>query len=262
MLAVELSEHSTYNNCMDLKEFFKENKKVALAFSGGVDSAYLLSEALKAGADVRAYCVCSEFQPAFEFEDARRLTEFLGADLVQITQSVLGDETITSNPEDRCYHCKIRIMSAIKEAAWEDGYEILIDGTNASDDADDRPGMRALSELGVRSPLRECGITKEEVRAGAKAAGLDVWDKPAYACLATRVPHGEIISEAKLKGTEKAERILYDMGFRDFRVRWRGHDGLVQLKADQLDEGFDREDEIRTALGRIYDMVEIDEEPR
>ena len=259
---MELSPECTYNSCMTLKEFFELNPKIAVAFSGGVDSAFLLSEAVKAGADVRAYCVRSEFNPAFEFEDARKIADYLGADMVQITMSVLEDETVVSNPEDRCYHCKLHIMSRIKEAAADDGYDIISDGTNASDDADDRPGMKALKELGIISPLRLCGITKEEVREGARRAGLDIWDKPAYACLATRIPHGERITESKLKGTEKAERILYDMGFRDFRVRWRGNDALVQVKQDQLEEAFDRADEIRTALGRIYDWIEIDENPR
>ncbi|MBP3895686.1 MAG: ATP-dependent sacrificial sulfur transferase LarE [Mogibacterium sp.] len=247
---------------MELKDFFELNPKAAIAFSGGVDSAYLLSEAVRLGADVTAYCVHSEFQPAFELEDARRTAAQAGADLKIIELSVLGDDAITSNPEDRCYHCKSRIMGAIREAAFADGYEVLLDGTNASDDADDRPGMRALSELGIKSPLRECGITKDMVREAARAAGLDVWDKPAYACLATRVPTGEIISEAKLRSTEKAESLMMAMGFRDFRVRWRGHDALVQVTADQYDEAIARQHEIETALGRYYDHIEIDENTR
>lgn len=247
---------------MTLKEFFEQNPKAAIAFSGGVDSSYLLSEAVKLGADVKAYCVHSEFQPAFELGDARRAAEQAGAELEIIELSVLGEDAITLNPEDRCYHCKRRIMGAIKEAAFADGYELTLDGTNASDDADDRPGMRALKEFNIKSPLRECGITKDEVRKGAKEAGLDVWDKPAYACLATRVPTGEEITEAKLRSTEKAESIMFDMGFRNFRVRWRGHSGLVQVTEDQYEEALEREHEIQTALGRYYDYIEIDENTR
>ena len=247
---------------MGLREFIDHNPKFAVAYSGGVDSSYLLWAAIDAGADVKAYLVRSEFQPEFELEDARRVAEDIGADLVEISASVLEDETIASNPEDRCYHCKTRIMSAIKEAAAKDGYELIVDGTNASDEADDRPGMRALKEFGIRSPLRECNITKDEVRSRAKEAGLGNWDKPAYACLATRVPAGERITESKLKGTEKAEGLLFDMGFRDFRVRWRGHDALVQVREEQLAEAYAREDEIRTALGRICDYIEIDEKGR
>lgn len=149
---------------MTLTEFFKENKKAAIAFSGGVDSAYLLCAALKSGADVRAYYAKSAFQPQFELDDARRLAETLSADMRVLTLDVLADEAVAANPADRCYHCKRRIFSAIAAAAADDGYTLLLDGTNASDDAGDRPGMRALRELSVRSPLRECGLTKPEIR--------------------------------------------------------------------------------------------------
>lgn len=247
---------------MTLNEFFKLNPRAGIAFSGGADSAYLLAEAVRLGAEVTAYCVHSEFQPQFEIDDAIKVAGHLKAELKILEISILGDDAITANPPDRCYHCKKQIMGAIKEAAISDGYELLLDGTNASDDADDRPGMRALAEFGIRSPLRECGITKEEVRKGARAAGLDVWDKPSYACLATRVPEGELITQAKLRGAEKAESLMMAMGFRDFRVRWRGHDGLVQVKADQYDEAIARQHEIETALGRYYDYVEIDEKTR
>lgn len=247
---------------MTLNEFFKLNPRAGIAFSGGADSAYLLGEAVRLGAEVTAYCVHSEFQPDFEIDDAIRVAGHLKAELKILEISILGDDVITANPPDRCYHCKKRIMGAIKEAAASDGYELLLDGTNASDDADDRPGMRALAEFGIRSPLRECGITKEEVRKGAREAGLDIWDKPSYACLATRVPEGELITQAKLRGAEKAESLMMAMGFRDFRVRWRGHDGLVQVKADQCEEALARQHEIETALGRYYDHVEIDEKTR
>ena len=247
---------------MTLTEFFAKNPKIAVAFSGGADSSYLLHEAARAGADVRAYCVQSEFQPEFEREDARLMAERLGVEIRFITVSVLGDEVVSANPPDRCYYCKLRIMSEIKAAAKSDGYDLVIDGTNASDDASDRPGTRALSELGIVSPLRDCGITKDMLRTLSREAGLATWDKPSYACLATRVPSGEEITHAKLWGTEKAETLLRDMGFSDLRVRWRGNNGLVQLLKGQLDEGFAREEEIRTALGKIYDYVEIDETPR
>ena len=176
---------------MDLADFFRENHKAALAFSGGVDSAYLLYAAKEAGADVRAYYVKSAFQPQFELEDAKRLAGQLAADLRILETDVLADETVAANPPDRCYHCKRLLFTTIAEAAKQDGYRVLLDGTNASDEESDRPGMRALKELSVRSPLRECGLTKEEIRRLSKAAGLFTWDKPAYACLATRIPPGE-----------------------------------------------------------------------
>ena len=247
---------------MTIKEYFEVNKKIAVAFSGGVDSAYLLYAAVEAGADVKAYCVKSAFQPGFEQEDAVKLADKIGCRLQIIELDVLTDERIAANPHDRCYYCKQHVMSAITEAAKADGYDTVCDGTNASDDADDRPGFKALEEYGVRSPLRECGLTKENIRKASKEAGLPTWNKPAYACLATRILTGETITEEKLMITEKAESLLYDMGFRDFRVRMRGRNALVQVTESQIKEVFAREREIRTALSDLYDKVNIDGSPR
>ena len=254
---------SWYNTCvMGLDEFVSKTKQGAVAFSGGVDSAYLLAEAVRCGADVRAYYVKSAFQPEFERADAREIARQTGADLTELEVDVLSDEAVVSNPPDRCYHCKCRIMSVILDAARKDGYDILCDGSNASDDADDRPGFRALAELGIRSPLRECGITKDEIRAGAKELGLSVWDKPAYACLATRIKSGERITAEKLAATEEAEGILFGMGYRDFRVRMRGGDALVQIRAEQHERAVSEEQKIKAAIGHLYREVSIDEKTR
>ena len=247
---------------MRIEEFFGSNGKLALAFSGGVDSAYLLAEAVRCGAYVKAYYVKSQFQPEFEREDARRLAGAIGADLTEIAADVLSDEKVASNPADRCYHCKQLIMGNILRAAKADGYELVCDGTNASDDVSDRPGFRALGELGVRSPLRECGIKKDEIRQRARSLGLDVWDKPAYACLATRIGTGERITADKLKITEEAESRLFAMGFRDFRARMRGRDALIQIAADQHADAVRRSEEIRAAIGDLYGDVRIDPVPR
>ena len=149
---------------MTLREFFSNHRSLALAFSGGVDSSYLLYEGVAAGCDICAYFVRSEFQPRFELEDALRLADELGAKLKIIEKSVLTDEKVRANDSLRCYYCKTRVFSAIAGQAQADGYPLIIDGTNASDDVSDRPGMRALRELSVRSPLRECGLGKEEIR--------------------------------------------------------------------------------------------------
>ena len=247
---------------MKLEEFFKANNKIAVAFSGGVDSTYLLYAAVKAGADVNAYCVKSAFQPGFEFEDARKMAERIGCRLSVIDVDVLSDERVTANPQDRCYYCKQHIMRAITSAAKADGYDTVCDGTNASDDADDRPGFRALGEFGVRSPLRECGLTKEDIRIASKEAGLPTWNKPAYACLATRILTEERITKEKLAITERAEQILYDMGFSDIRVRMRGDKALVQVTESQHVEALARAEEIRSALSDLYDEVNIDGSPR
>ena len=247
---------------MTLKEYFEVNKKVAVAFSGGVDSAYLLYAAVKAGADVKAYYVKSVFQPEFEFNDAKKLAELTGCNICVIRADVLSDDTVAANPPDRCYYCKQHIMGAITEAAKADGYDTVCDGTNASDDANDRPGFKALAEYNIISPLRECGLTKQDIRKASKEAGLPTWNKPAYACLATRILTGEKITEEKLAVTEKAESILYNMGFRDFRVRMRGNNALCQFVSGQLAEALKREEEIKKALSELYEEVNFDGSPR
>ncbi|MBR6812361.1 MAG: ATP-dependent sacrificial sulfur transferase LarE [Oscillospiraceae bacterium] len=247
---------------MELAAFFKENPRAALAFSGGVDSAYLLYFAANALCDITAYYVKTEFQPAFEYEDALRLANELGVKMKTIELSVLSDENITSNDKDRCYHCKKKIFSAISNAAKMDGYDLLIDGSNASDDAADRPGMRATAELKVRSPLRECGLTKSDIRALSKEAGLFTWDKPAYACLATRVTTFEEITKEKLEITEKAEEYLKSLGFSDFRIRLFNQAARIQLPEKQLGLLLEKRQDIIEGLGQDYKAVLLDLEVR
>ncbi|MDR4051642.1 MAG: ATP-dependent sacrificial sulfur transferase LarE [Oscillospiraceae bacterium] len=247
---------------MNLQEFFAENPRVAIAFSGGVDSSYLLYAALHYGARARAYYVNSAFQPAFELEDARRLAGELNADMKVLPVDVLASETVTANPPDRCYHCKQMIFRTILAAAEADGFTVLLDGTNASDDAGDRPGMRALRELAVRSPLRECGLTKRDVRMLSRDAGLFTWDKPAYACLATRIPTGQPITARDLAVTEAAESDLFSLGFTDFRVRMVGRSAKIQLPAAQMPGLLEHRQEILQRLGPDYDGVWLDLEGR
>ena len=183
---------------MTLQEFFTEHPKAALGFSGGVDSSYLLYAGIKAGADIRPYFIKTAFQPEFELEDAKRLCAQLGAELYIIELDALTNPDVVKNPANRCYYCKTGLFGTLQQRAKADGYTVLLDGTNASDDAGDRPGMKALTEMSVLSPLRLCGLSKAQIRELSREAGLFTWDKPAYACLATRVPTGEAITEALL----------------------------------------------------------------
>ena len=247
---------------MELKQFFRENPRAALAFSGGVDSAYLLYAAVSAGADVTAYYVKTEFQPRFELEDAQRLTKLLGARLRIVEISVLEDTAIAANPPDRCYHCKRRIFQTIQAAAHKDGYTLLLDGTNASDQDADRPGIRALRELAVRSPLREAGLTKARIRELSRQAGLFTWDKPAYACLATRIPTGQVITSQALRRTERAEAALTALGLKDFRVRTRGDGALLQVRQADLEQVLARREEIARLLLQDYKTAAVDLEVR
>ena len=247
---------------MTLQNFFSQNQKVALAFSGGVDSAYLLYAAIQAGCDIHAYYVKSAFQPEFELEDAKRLAKELKIDMTVLELDVLSDSNITDNPANRCYFCKKKIFSKIIEAAKADGYDVIIDGNNASDDVNDRPGMKAVQELQVRSPLRECGITKSEVRRLSKEAGLFTWDKPAYACLATRIPTGVTITAEKLYATEISEKALSVLGFTDFRIRLSGNDAKIQVREEQLEKLLIYRKEILEKLKPYYTSVTVDLEVR
>lgn len=215
---------------MDIKAFFKKYNSAAIAFSGGVDSAFLLYCAKKCGADVTAYYVKSAFQPQFEFEDAKRIASELEIPLKIIETNILDYDEVRRNDPLRCYYCKRRIFSQIKAQAKSDGYSVILDGTNASDNSGDRPGMKALEELKVLSPLRLCGYTKDEIRKQAKNAGLFVWNKPAYACLATRIKPNEEITPNALNFVEKAEMFMMNLGFKNIRVRFSQNEATIILK--------------------------------
>lgn len=247
---------------MTLNEFFAAHPKCALGFSGGVDSAYLLYAGVRAGADLRPYYIKTAFQPRFEREDALRLAGELGVEVTVLELDALADPRVAANPAERCYYCKQNLFRALKARAAADGYAVLLDGTNASDEAGDRPGMRALRELEVRSPLRECGLTKAEIRAQSKKAGLFTWNKPAYACLATRIPTGTAITAGDLERVEAAEGALFALGFTDFRVRLLSGAARIQLPADQWDRVSEQREAIREALSPRFDAVLLDLETR
>lgn len=243
---------------MKINEFFAEHNKIALAFSGGADSSYLLYAAVKCGADVAPYFVKSQFQPEFEREDAYRLARELGVRLHEIDVDVLQFHDVTVNPSNRCYFCKSHIMGAIREAAAADGYDTIMDGTNASDEDGDRPGMKVLAEEHILSPLRTCGISKSDVRRLSHEAGLFTWDKPAYACLATRVPAGEEITGEKLRAVEQSEAYLFSLGYTDFRVRLRDGGALLQFTAMQHERAENEFELIKSELKKYFDIIRID----
>lgn len=247
---------------MTLEEFFQQIPRPALAFSGGVDSAYLLWAGVQAGAKVQPYFVKTPFQPQLELEDAQRLCQELGVELVIIQYDILSDPQAVANPPDRCYHCKRRLFSLLRERAAADGFSLLLDGTNASDDGGDRPGMRALKELEVRSPLRECGLTKERIRELSKQAGLFTWDKPSYACLATRIPSGRRINRRDLEAVERGEAALSSLGLRDFRLRLTAEGCKLQVLEGQLPLALERRRDILSALEADFSHITLDLRPR
>lgn len=241
-----------------LRAFFEAHPRPALAFSGGVDSAYLLYAARVCGCDVEAFYIQTAFQPEFERRDALRLAEQLCVPVHIVPLDVLAVDAVRTNPADRCYYCKRTLFTALIDAARTRGCDAVMDGTNASDDAADRPGMQALAELNVLSPLRLCGITKAQVRDYSRRAGLFTWNKPAYACLATRIPTGTPITGEALRRVEGAERALFEMGFSDFRVRLFHGAARLQLPAGQMADAIGRREALREALAPWFDAVLLD----
>lgn len=234
---------------MTLEEFFARHPKTALGFSGGTDSAYLLYAGLSLGADVKPYYIKTQFQPEFELEDAERLVRELGAELTVVEADILALEEVAGNPADRCYHCKRALFTLLAGRAAPDGYPEIIDGTNASDDPGDRPGTRALRELGVLSPLRDCGITKAEVRRLSKEAGLFTHDKPSYACLATRIPTGRRIDAGGLRAIETAEARLRELGYGGLRVRMEEGGARLELPEAELERAVRERAQLLEILG-------------
>ena len=182
-----------------LEAFFARVPRFALAFSGGADSACLLGAAAKAGCQVKAYLVKTAFQPDADVADAQRVAAEWGVPLDVIYADVLSQPVIAANPPDRCYHCKTFIFGIIKKRAQSDGYSVLCDGTNATDNPARRPGFRALAELGVVSPLRRAGLTKDGVRALGRSVGVSLADKPSFSCYAVHAPAGQPLTKEVLR---------------------------------------------------------------
>lgn len=247
---------------MTLREFFEENPVCAVAFSGGVDSAVLLSAAAAYGRKAAAYFVRTVFQPGFELEDARETAGRLGVELRVLEADILAVPEVAANPADRCYYCKRALFTRLLEEAARDGFPVVLDGGNASDDAGDRPGMRALRELGVRSPLRECGVTKADIRRLAREAELPVWSKPSYACLATRIPAGTAITARDLGRVSRGEAALMREGLTDFRLRLQGEDALLQVRGEQMDLARRLLEKRHEPLLDGFREVRLDETPR
>lgn len=243
---------------MKIDEYLKQFSNAAVALSGGVDSAYLLYECKKSIKRVKAYIVKSQFQPDFEIEDAVEICNAIGAEYKVIKVDILNNNKVIENDKQRCYYCKCAIFNTIKNTALADGFDNIFEGTNASDDLNDRPGVRALKELNVLSPLLACGITKAEIREKASEYSISVCSKPSYACLATRVPTGTQITQQKLDKVNGAEQVMFDLGFTDFRVRYLNGDAKVQLKQNQMADFLQKREQILNEFASYFDNVYLD----
>lgn len=224
----------------DLINYVKSLKKIVVAFSGGVDSTFLLKVCQDAiGKDVIAITVKAPYIPDREIKEVESIIKELKIEHYFLEFPML--EEIKYNPEDRCYICKTHVFSKIKEFSNRMGIDYVVDGSNLDDTKDYRPGMRALKELNIKSPLLECKLTKKDIREISKELGLITWDKPSYACLLSRIPYGEEIKLEELNKIEKGENYLAEAGFKGSRIRSYGDLARIEVYNEQINNLLDKD---------------------
>lgn len=245
-----------------LIEWLQTYDRIGVALSGGVDSALVCAAAVQAlgTKNVVAYTIESPMEIPQEVEDARQIAVSLGVELIRIPLDELEIEKIRSNPSQRCYFCKRERLKIIKEQAHLSGITQLVDGSNADDLSDYRPGRQALQELGVLSPLAETGITKAEVRQLAKWKGLSVWEKPSTPCLASRFPYGVEINHHRLKQIACAEEILKKLGFTELRLRYHESVSRIEVPINEFENVMSQREKIVESIkdcGFLYVTLDL-----
>ena len=234
-----------------------------VAFSAGVDSTFVLAVATEVlGRRAVALTAHSPSVPQAERDEARTLAARLGVRHLEVESHEQDDPSYVANPRDRCYYCKRELYRLCQEAARAEGIAAILDGFNADDRRDHRPGHRAAEERAIRSPLAEAGLRKDEVRAWSAAYGLPTWDKPQMACLASRIPYGTPVTPERLGQVERAEAGVRALGFRDLRVRHHGEVGRVEIGEAELERAFARRgDIVRAVRGAGFKIAALDLEP-
>lgn len=241
-----------------LKDFFKDNPKVAICFSGGVNSTFLLYIGLRCNTEITAYFVKTQFQPQSELEKAKALAKQFHINMKTVNANILCDARIAENSRERCLLCKNKLFHIIKKAAAKDGFKTLIDGAAASGLAEGCSSTDSILPGFVRSPLREYGIAKTKVRLLSKKAGLNTWDKPHYSCMASHVPEGTEITAEILRRIERAERELLSIGFADFNIGMLGRTANLKLSVSQMESALEKREKILERLGPDFDTVLLD----